>query len=55
MNFELITKDATTEPFGAITKKHVALLEADIKKHPEFWLWTHRRWKRSRPVDQPIY
>ncbi|MEQ9099743.1 MAG: lysophospholipid acyltransferase family protein [Imperialibacter sp.] len=55
MDFELITKDATKEPFGAITKKHVALLEADIKKHPEFWLWTHRRWKRSRPVDQPIH
>jgi KDO2-lipid IV(A) lauroyltransferase len=28
-----------------ITNKHLAVLENYIKAQPEFWLWTHRRWK----------
>ncbi len=28
-----------------ITEKHVRILEANIRKNPEQWLWTHRRWK----------
>jgi KDO2-lipid IV(A) lauroyltransferase len=28
-----------------ITNKHLAVLESYIKAQPEFWLWTHRRWK----------
>lgn len=28
-----------------ITEKHVRVLEANIRKNPEQWLWTHRRWK----------
>jgi Kdo2-lipid IVA lauroyltransferase/acyltransferase len=55
LDFELITDDATKEPYGDITKKHVALLEADIVEQPEYWLWTHRRWKRKRPADQPVF
>jgi Kdo2-lipid IVA lauroyltransferase/acyltransferase len=30
-----------------ITEKHVKLLEDMIKEKPEYWLWTHRRWKLS--------
>ncbi len=30
-----------------ITEAHVRLLEKIIKKQPEYWLWTHRRWKHS--------
>jgi KDO2-lipid IV(A) lauroyltransferase len=28
-----------------ITEKHVRILEANIRKNPDQWLWTHRRWK----------
>lgn len=28
-----------------ITSQYAALLEADICKDPEFWLWSHNRWK----------
>lgn len=28
-----------------ITEKHLKLLEEDIRNQPEFWLWSHRRWK----------
>jgi Kdo2-lipid IVA lauroyltransferase/acyltransferase len=30
-----------------ITEKHVRLLEEIILEKPEYWLWTHRRWKLS--------
>ena len=28
-----------------ITEKHLRLLEEIITEQPEYWLWTHRRWK----------
>ena len=33
---------------GEITEKHTQRLERDIRKHPDLWLWTHRRWKHKR-------
>jgi Kdo2-lipid IVA lauroyltransferase/acyltransferase len=33
---------------GDITEIHTRRLEADIREHPELWLWTHRRWKHLR-------
>jgi KDO2-lipid IV(A) lauroyltransferase len=45
---QLICEDASkTEP-GHITESHLSMLENDIKKAPEYWLWTHRRWKLIR-------
>ena len=29
-----------------ITEKYVEYLEKSIKEKPEFWLWSHNRWKR---------
>jgi len=48
MDFELISENPKEEPYGAITNKHVALLEADIRHEPQYWLWTHRRWKMKK-------
>jgi KDO2-lipid IV(A) lauroyltransferase len=37
----------------AITEKHVRTLESLIRKNPEQWLWTHRRWKlTSKKLDE---
>lgn len=30
-----------------ITKKYFSILEQKIKEAPEYWLWTHNRWKHS--------
>ncbi|MFC2086635.1 lysophospholipid acyltransferase family protein [Bacteroidota bacterium] len=30
-----------------ITEGHTRFLEGIIKKRPEFWLWSHRRWKHT--------
>lgn len=47
--------DAIEEPtqtaYGEITKRVNRLLEKDIIQQPEYWLWTHKRWKHTRPVD----
>ena len=37
---------------GEITAAYMRKLEASIRKSPESWLWTHRRWKRKKPVEQ---
>lgn len=29
----------------AITERYVRLLEEDIRRAPEWWMWSHRRWK----------
>ncbi len=36
------------EDILAITRQCTSLLEAEIRRHPEFWLWMHNRW-RTRP------
>ncbi len=33
---------------GWILEEATKLLEIEIKKIPQYWLWTHRRWKRPR-------
>jgi len=41
-----------TKPFE-ITELHVRTLEKIIQDKPEYWLWSHRRWKYQR-VDNKI-
>ena len=36
--------------FGEITEKHTRLLEKIIIEQPQYWLWSHKRWKRQKPV-----
>lgn len=36
---------------GGLTEAHTKKLEADIITQPETWLWTHRRWKHKRNID----
>lgn len=31
-----------------LTEMHVKALEDDIKRKPELWLWSHRRWKHKK-------
>ncbi len=45
-----LTGGATTENVARLTQRHVTRLEATIRRHPEQWLWLHRRFKRP-PAD----
>jgi KDO2-lipid IV(A) lauroyltransferase len=37
--------------YGEITEKVTKMLEQDIQALPQFWLWTHRRWKHKKPEN----
>lgn len=51
MELTLVTDDPQRQPWGAITEKHTQLLEAVIQEKPQYWLWSHKRWKREVPED----
>ncbi len=48
LKIEKITDDAAKEKRFEVTRKYFAMLERSIRRHPEYWLWSHRRWKRTR-------
>lgn len=51
-SFELfdVSTNPVETPYGEITEKATKMLEADIRHKPEYWLWTHRRWKHKKPA-----
>lgn len=51
VDFQLVCENANDMSYGEITEKHTKLLENSINKHPEFWLWSHNRWKRQIPPN----
>lgn len=53
VELELITEKPLETVYGEITEKYVQLLEKTIKNQPQYWLWSHRRWKnRGKPRPQ---
>ena len=44
-NFIPITPDPKNTEEHEITNMHVAHLEKTIREIPQYWLWSHRRWK----------
>jgi Kdo2-lipid IVA lauroyltransferase/acyltransferase len=51
LDFELLLDHTAGLPENVITEAHVRRLEEIIKEKPEYWLWSHRRWKHKRPVE----
>jgi KDO2-lipid IV(A) lauroyltransferase len=45
---ELICDNAAEMPVNAITEAHVKRLEEIIREKPEYWIWSHRRWKHKK-------
>jgi Kdo2-lipid IVA lauroyltransferase/acyltransferase len=40
--------------YGEVLERCNALLEEDLRDAPEFWLWTHKRWKHKRPSNMEM-
>lgn len=48
VHFSLLTDDPNSWPDGTITAHYAHHLEQQILQAPQFWLWSHRRWKLTR-------
>lgn len=44
---KILSEHPQQEPEGAIMQRYAEELEATIRRKPEYWLWTHRRWKHK--------
>jgi len=51
LNIELLFEHTADLPEHLITETHVRRLEQQIIEKPEFWIWSHRRWKHKKPVE----
>ena len=51
LDVELLLDQTAGLPEHVITEAHVRRLEEIIREKPEYWLWSHRRWKHKRPVE----
>jgi KDO2-lipid IV(A) lauroyltransferase len=51
MKLTLITEKPSELNWGEITESHTKLLEKEIVSAPQYWLWSHKRWKRELPKD----
>lgn len=45
--FRLVSSHAAQEPENAITRRFFEMLEETIRRQPPYYLWTHKRWKRT--------
>lgn len=55
LRFEKITDNAKNEPIFETSRKYFSLLEKNIDEAPQYWLWSHRRWKRTRAQFNEIH
>lgn len=52
ITYERITDDASSYQNGGVIEAVNATLERDILRAPEFWLWSHKRWKHKEPANR---
>lgn len=49
--FQKMSDNVHTIPDYELTEAYMRLLEANIRRQPAFWLWSHKRWKHQRHED----
>ncbi len=50
--FKVITEHPNETAYGEIIEASNKLLEENINEAPQFWLWSHRRWKHKKENTQ---
>jgi len=51
---EVLFDEPTKCTYGEITEGHTKRLEKQILLAPQYWLWTHKRWKRKRNAEEML-
>lgn len=46
--FSMLVKDPRNFTEEEIAKQYITKIEECIREQPEYWLWSHRRWKHQR-------
>ena len=54
LQYDVITEQPNQEELGFISKTHTQMLEKVIQQQPEYWLWSHKRWKHTRPEGEVL-
>ena len=49
-SFECMALHPKEYPDYELTNMYARMLEEQIKEKPEYWLWTHKRWKRTKEM-----
>jgi KDO2-lipid IV(A) lauroyltransferase len=52
--FELLCENPQEKSEKEIIKIYIDKMEKIIREKPEFYLWSHKRWKRKRPEGIPL-
>ena len=47
-------EDAKNTEEHQITHEYYRLLQKTIENKPEYWLWSHKRWKHKRPKGMQV-
>ncbi len=53
-SYELLFENPSEVSEAEIMRTFVEKMEALIKEAPEYYLWSHRRWKHTRPGNIPL-
>lgn len=48
VEYTLVADKPNDQPHGKITEDFTKLIENDIINLPQYWLWSHKRWKHKR-------
>lgn len=55
IKFETLFENAADTKDYEITETHLRFLEKQINENPEYWLWSHNRWKHKRKPHEVIH
>jgi Kdo2-lipid IVA lauroyltransferase/acyltransferase len=54
ITFELLFENPAQFSETEIIKTYIQRMEEVIREQPEFYLWSHKRWKHKRPAELPL-
>jgi KDO2-lipid IV(A) lauroyltransferase len=54
ITFELLFQNPAQFSETEIIKTYIQRMEEVIREQPEFYLWSHKRWKHKRPAELPL-